>query len=192
MNIRQTIRLAALAAALPLALFGAMQNHPQVLFAGDYADPSILRDGEDYYFTYSSLCYSPGLEIWHSKNLKDWEFVSYALKDYKFSVWAPELVKHNGRYFIYYPASVGGVFAVWADKMEGPWSAPVDIGIPSYAIDPGHVVGEDGKRYIFTNGGMMYPLSDDGLKITVGQRGRRLCQQQCQCQRQRQDANRWV
>ena len=33
-------------------------------------------------------------------------------------------------------------------------------------IDPGHVVGEDGKRYLYVDKGAIAPLSDDGLKVT--------------------------
>ena len=31
------------------------------VFAGDYPDPSILRDGNDYYMVHSSFEYYPGL-----------------------------------------------------------------------------------------------------------------------------------
>ena len=35
-------------------------------------------------------------------------------------------------------------------------------------IDPGHAVGEDGKRYLFLSGGRYVPLTDDGLS-TAGE-----------------------
>jgi xylan 1,4-beta-xylosidase len=38
-------------------------KHP--LFPGDYPDPSILKDGADYWLTHSSFNYGPGLLIWH-------------------------------------------------------------------------------------------------------------------------------
>ncbi len=34
------------------------------VFAGDYPDPSILRDGDTYYMVHSSFEYYPGLLIW--------------------------------------------------------------------------------------------------------------------------------
>ncbi len=37
------------------------------------------------------------------------------------------------------------------------------MGIPGY-IDPGHIVGEDGKRYLFMNDGHRVQLTADGLK----------------------------
>jgi beta-xylosidase len=53
---------------------------------------------------------------------------------------------------------------VTADSIAGPWTDPVDLKIGN--IDPGHMVGEDGKRYLFFSGGGYAPLSDDGTSIT--------------------------
>ena len=49
------------------------------LFAGDYADPSILRVGGDFYITHTSYRYAPGLVIWHSRDLVNWTPLSSAL-----------------------------------------------------------------------------------------------------------------
>ncbi len=77
-----------------------------------------------------------------------------------------DLCKHDGRYFIYLPANPTGqgwsIYAIWADDIRGPWSAPVDLRI-SGCIDPYHVVGEDGRRYLFVNGIRKIRLTDDGL-----------------------------
>ncbi|HEY4324374.1 MAG TPA: family 43 glycosylhydrolase, partial [Mucilaginibacter sp.] len=62
------------------------------IFSGDYADPSIMRDGDDYYIVHSSFEYYPGLLIWHSKDLINWIPVTHALYKYVGSVWAPDLV----------------------------------------------------------------------------------------------------
>ena len=43
------------------------------VFAGDYPDPSILRDADDYYMVHSSFEYYPGLLIWQSKDLINWK-----------------------------------------------------------------------------------------------------------------------
>lgn len=50
------------------------------VIAGDYADPSILRVGNEYYMTHSSFDYAPGLKIWHSVDLVNREPVGYALE----------------------------------------------------------------------------------------------------------------
>ena len=37
------------------------KDFPKVILAGDYPDPTILRDGKDYYMTHSPFYYAPGL-----------------------------------------------------------------------------------------------------------------------------------
>jgi xylan 1,4-beta-xylosidase len=133
---------------------------------GDHPDPTILKDGKDYYMTFSSFESYPGLIIWHSRDLVNWRPIGPALTKNIGSVWACDIAKYNGRYFIYIPTvetNVGfKLWAVHAERMEGPWSNPVDLGI-SGCIDPGHAVGEDGKRYLFVNGIRRIRLTDDGL-----------------------------
>ena len=36
------------------------QKFPKVILSGDYPDPSIMRDGKDYYMTHSPFYYMPG------------------------------------------------------------------------------------------------------------------------------------
>ena len=135
------------------------------IFAGDHPDPSILKDGTDYYMTFSSFDALPGLVVWHSRDLVNWQPIGPALTKYVGSIWAPELVKHAGRYFIYFPARSAkyrSIYVVWAEKISGPWSEPIDLKLPDY-IDPGHAVGEDGKRYLFLSAGARVPLTEDGL-----------------------------
>ncbi|WP_223192957.1 family 43 glycosylhydrolase [Paenibacillus sedimenti] len=42
---------------------------PILILPGDYPDPSVVRVGQDYYMTHSSFDYTPGLLIWHPKDL---------------------------------------------------------------------------------------------------------------------------
>lgn len=132
------------------------------VFAGDYPDPSILRDGNDYYIVHSSFEYYPGLTIWHSKDMINWTPVTNALHKYIGSVWAPDLVKYNSKYYIYFPAS-GKNYVITADSINGPWSDPVSITVEDNPIDPGHVADDNGKRYLYFSSGGYVPLSDDGL-----------------------------
>ncbi len=136
------------------------------IMAGDHPDPSVLKDGDDYYMTFSSFEAYPALTIWHSKDLVNWQPIGPALKKYIGSIWAPELTKHNGRFYLYIPAKFPGnnnIYVIWADDIRGPWSEPVALN--NDRIDPGHILGEDGKRYLFLSHGDRVQLSDDGLKI---------------------------
>ncbi|MDI9544678.1 MAG: family 43 glycosylhydrolase [Bacteroidota bacterium] len=139
------------------------------ILGGDYPDPTIMRDGKDYYMTHSSFDYVPGLVVFHSTDLVNWQPISYALKRYLGSVWAPDICKHEDRYYIYFTVAhpSGRMnFVTYADSPYGPWSDPIDLKVGN--IDPGHAVGEDGSRWIFLSGGQRARLSDDGLSIVPG------------------------
>lgn len=138
------------------------------ILAGDHPDPSILKDGSDYYMTFSSFDAYPGLVIWHSRDLVNWQPVGPTLFSNVGAVWAPDLVKHKGRYYIYFPgigATYRSNYVIWADSIRGPWSDPIDLKVGR--IDPGHVVGPDGARYLFLSGGFVVPLAVDGLSVTA-------------------------
>lgn len=147
------------------------------IMAGAYSDPSILKDGADYYMTFSTFEADPGLLIWHSRDLVNWRPFTTALSDPLGSVFAVDLVKHDGRYFIYIPfvptswstrvTGNSAIYVIHATDIRGPWSEPVDTGIRGY-IDPGHAVGEDGERYLLLSGGHRVRLTPDGLRA-VGQ-----------------------
>ena len=139
---------------------------PQTTFqnpvlGGDYPDPSILRVGNDYYMTHSSFTYYPGLLVWHSTDLINWERISVALTKNVGSVWAPDLVKHGDIYYIYFPAG-GTNWVVTATSPKGPWSEPIDLKLSGF-IDPGHAVGPDGTRYLFLSKGFVVKLKADGI-----------------------------
>jgi xylan 1,4-beta-xylosidase len=133
------------------------------VLGGDYPDPSVLRVGNDYYLTNSSFNYYPGLLIWHSTDLIHWKRICHALNQNVGSVWAPDLVMYKNTFYIYFPAG-GTNWVVTAKSPEGPWSAPKDLNLKGF-IDPGHVVGPDGKRYLYLSKGFIVQLSEDGLSV---------------------------
>ena len=142
------------------------------VFAGDHPDPAILRDGDDYYVTFSSFESTPGLIIWHSRDLLNWQPLGSALPTPIGNVFAVDMCKVGDRYFIYIPIIPTAVspdptapvliYVIHAENMAGPWSEPVSLGIEGH-IDPGHVIGEDGNRYLFLSGVSRVRLTADGL-----------------------------
>ncbi|MET0180305.1 MAG: family 43 glycosylhydrolase [Novosphingobium sp.] len=136
------------------------------VLSGDRPDPAILKDGRDYYLTFSSFESYPGLTIWHSRDLVNWQPRKAALTRNIGSVWAVSLEKHKGRYFLYIPvkAKPNDIFVIHADSIDGPWSDPKPLGLHQH-IDPCHAVGEDGSRWLFLSGGDRVRLRDDGLAL---------------------------
>src|SRR5882762_1266000 len=79
------------------------------LFYDEFSDPDLIRVGEDYYLTGTTMHTMPGLPILHSKDLVNWRLLGYAfdrldlgpefrLEDgkeiYGQGIWAPCLRYH--------------------------------------------------------------------------------------------------
>lgn len=140
------------------------ESFPKCIMAGDYADPSIMRDGHDFYMTHSMFNYNPGFLIWHSQDLVNWEPVCRVATSHIADAWAPDLLKHNGKYYLYFP-SEKKIYVCIADRIEGPWSDPIEVK-GTVGIDPGHAVDENGQRYLFVNFGRMALLNAEGTALT--------------------------
>ena len=131
------------------------------ILAGFYPDPSITRAGEDYYLVNSSFAYSPGVPIFHSKDLVNWKSLGHVLvtptqlplqnQQTSRGIYAPTIRYHDGVfYMITTLVDVRGNFLVTATDPAGPWSEPIllpEIG----GIDPDIFFDDDGKAYIAHN-----------------------------------------
>lgn len=134
------------------------------ILPGDVADPSILEENGVYYLTCSTFCYAPGLIIHKSVNLIDWDKICYAIPESFGDIWAPDLVRSNDKYYIYFP-SKGTIWVTWSNDPEQGWSEPVDLNVRGF-IDPGHIADVlTGERYLFFNNGYAAKLSYDGLSV---------------------------
>ena len=133
------------------------------IISGFHPDPSICRVGEDYYMVHSSFEFSPGVPIFHSKDLVHWQQIGYCLTrksqlslDHMRAsggIYAPTL-RYNGGSFYMVTTLVdgGGNFYVTAKNPTGPWSEPVwlDHG----GIDPSLLFDDDGTVYYTRHEGM--------------------------------------
>lgn len=129
---------------------------------GDYADPAVCRVGEDYYLCVSTGPYRPGLSVFYSKDLVNWEFVCHPLSDFPYDVWAPDIFKLGGRFYIYFSAR-GTNYVIWSEKIEEGWCRAIDLKVGG--IDPGHCIDRNGSRYLFLSLNYIVPLTPDGLAV---------------------------
>lgn len=132
------------------------------IIPGFNPDPSICRVGEDFYLVTSTFEYFPGVPIYHSTDLVNWELIGHALDrpsqlnldGFKCSqgIFAPTIRYYNGTFYMV-TTIVGpkfGNFIVTAENPAGPWSEPHWIeGAPS--IDPSLFFDDDGKVYMSAN-----------------------------------------
>jgi xylan 1,4-beta-xylosidase len=139
------------------------------ILVGPGADNTVLKVGSDYYMMAGGGGW-PDQLIWHSRDLVNWAPVVRAFHKFEARVMASDLTYYKGKYYIYTTendpsrgSKARTNIVVWADHIEGPWSDPIDIGV--YGLfDPGHVVDQQGNRYLYFNKGMMVRLTPDGVK----------------------------
>ncbi len=132
-------------------------SYQNPILQGFHADPSICRVGDLYYLVNSSFEYFPGIPIYRSRDLVNWEQVGNAvswnnaisLEGVKESggIWAPTIRFSEGMFFVTAAIENYGNFIVHAKDPCGTWSEPVwvDIG----GIDPS-LFFEQGKAYYCT------------------------------------------
>ena len=131
------------------------------ILAGFNPDPSICRVGEDYYMVTSSFTWYPGIPVYHSKDLVNWELIGHALDrpgmvdmeglNDNDGIWATTIRYHEGTYYLITTASkAGGNFYLTAKDPRGPWSDPVWLK-ETTGIDPSLFWDDDGRCYYVGN-----------------------------------------
>ena len=97
------------------------------ILAGFYPDPSICKVGEDYYLVNSTFSYFPGIPVFHSKDLVNWELIGHVLDrpeqldtdglGLSRGIFAPAIAYHEGKFYVTCTVvDGGGNFVAVADK----------------------------------------------------------------------------
>ena len=116
--------------------------------------------------------------VFSSENLTEWTDHGMIVTQNKvpwvrpnsYSMWAPDCVYRNGKYYFYFPSSpaTGGGFAVGvaiADNPEGPF-VPVAEPIKGVnGIDPCVLQASDGNAYIFWGNGRCAKLKENMIEL---------------------------
>ena len=136
------------------------------ILPGFNPDPCICKAGDDYYMAVSSFEWMPGIPVYHSKDLKNWELYTHVLTDDETvdlkklpsakGIWAPCLTycekeelfyvvygvmnSMNARYF-----DVDN-YVITAKDIKGPWSEPVYL--HSSGFDASMLHDDDGRKWI--------------------------------------------
>ncbi len=139
---------------------GQFQNP---VIAGFYPDPSSCRAGDDFYAVASSFSFFPGLPIFHSTDLVNWEQIGHILDRpsqltmteglrASEAIFAPTIRYHDGVFYMI-TTSVQGInnFYVTATAPAGPWSDPIELPWID-GIDPSFFFDDDGRVWVTHNG----------------------------------------
>lgn len=163
-------------------LYAQKATNP-IIYA-DVPDISIVRVGNSYYMSSTTMHMSPGVPIMKSNDLVNWKMVGYAYDTlanvdatnltngknmYGEGSWASSIRFHNGTYYVSTFASTTGKTHIYSTKdiEKGPWKArsftPI-MGDNSLFFD------DDGKVYMISGGGKLrlVELKDDLSGIKPG------------------------
>jgi xylan 1,4-beta-xylosidase len=130
------------------------------LFFDEFSDPDLIRVGDDYYLTGTTMHTMPGLPILHSRDLVNWEFLTYAIDRldlgpefrlenggdiYGQGIWAPSFRYHNGTYYIFSNVNRFNTHLFTATDPKGPWK---HTKMNKSFHDLSVLFDDDGKVYI--------------------------------------------
>ncbi len=131
------------------------------ILKGFYPDPSICRAGDDFYMVTSSFAFFPGVPVFRSRDLKNWEQIGHVLtrpeqlpldsRHISGGIYAPTVRYHDGLFYMI-TTNVDGVgdFVCTAEDPAGPWSdMHVLSGVPG--IDPSLFWDDDGTCWMCGN-----------------------------------------
>ena len=130
------------------------------LFYDEFSDPDILRVGDDYYLAGTTMHSVPGLVILHSKDLVNWENVSYCFDRFDFpddafslknhqeiygqGIWAPAIRYSDGQFYIFSNINGKGLQCYTSKDIRGPWK---HHNMQGRIYDLSVLFDDDGKIY---------------------------------------------
>ena len=141
----------------------------KVLFPGNWADPTVVKVGDDYYLTSNNDHHIPSVLVWHSKDLRHWDPVGYASPSEGQGP-ATDIALYESRLYVY---GGGGrnAWVMYADPPYASWSERINMQpVAPHGIDAGHIADDDGNRYLYLSQGKVVRISRDGLKASGSHR----------------------
>ena len=130
------------------------------LFYDEFSDPDILRVGDDYYLAGTTMHTVPGLVILHSRDLVNWENISYCFDRFDFDddafslknhkeiygqgIWAPAIRYANGQFYVFSNINGKGLQCYTSKDIKGPWK---HHNMEGRIYDLSVLFDDDGKIY---------------------------------------------
>jgi len=144
----------------------AQKAHNPIIWA-DVPDMSMIRVGDTYYMSSTTMHMNPGTPIMKSKNLVDWEMASYTYETlgtldayelengqdaYAGGTWASSMRYHNGTFYVSTFSNNSGMNYIFStkDPDKTPWEVR---SFRPMVHDHSLFFDDDGRTYIVSCGG---------------------------------------
>ena len=149
----------------------------------DVPDPDIIQVDGYFYLVSTTMHLMPGAPIMRSKDLKNWETVSYVydrLTDspkynmqegtvYGRGQWATSLKYHNGKFYVLFApneaGAMGDTYIYSADCAEGPWTL---VSRMRHFHDCSLFFDDDNRVYVIYGTGELMELKPDLSDVIEG------------------------
>lgn len=180
----QLVASASLVSAQTWSADNGNGTYSNPLFYDEFSDPDLIRVGDYFYMTGTTMHAMPGLPVLRSRDLVNWELMSYALDKldlgpkyhldggeiYGKGIWAPTFRYHDGTFHIF--ANVNGEKTqhFTATNPRGPWTrTPMKVSLHDLSV----LFDDDGKTYaVWDYQAMRFAQLDSTLRDTVPGTGR--------------------
>lgn len=153
----------AVGALLPHgAALAAASTYTNPVIWQDFADIDVIRVGDTYYASASTMHYSPGAPVLRSYDLVHWEIAGHSVPVLDFGakydlngarghvrgIWASSLAYRPSNRTFYWLGQIdfARTYVYTATAVEGPWTRLTTIGTPYY--DAGPLVDTDDSLYV--------------------------------------------
>lgn len=150
----------------------------------EFSDPDLIRVGDYFYMTGTTMHAMPGLPVLRSRDLVNWELMSYAVdrldlgpkfrleggEIYGRGIWAPSFRYHNGTFHIFSNVNGETTQHFTATNPRGPWTrTPMKVSLHDLSV----LFDDDGKAYaVWDYQAMKFAQLDSTLTDTVPGKGR--------------------
>lgn len=159
------------------------QNATNPLIYADVPDISMVRVGNTYYMSSTTMHMSPGVPIMKSTDLVNWDLINYCYQtfdntdsynldngknDYGHGSWASSIRYHKGNYYVCTFANTGKTYIYKTANIEtGPWTVSI---LNSSYHDCSLFFDDDDRTYLVYGGGdiRIIELNTDATAVKAG------------------------
>jgi beta-xylosidase len=164
------------------AKWGDQKNGTYVnpVLPADYSDLDAIRVGNDYYAISSTMQFSPGMVVLHSKDLVNWEIIGHVVNDlrkispelnwdrmncYGRGIWAGSIRYYKNKFWVYFGTPNDGFFMSSATNPAGPWEPLHQLWKTSGWDDCCSFCDDDGQLYFIATNFRLDPKNNKKYNI---------------------------
>jgi beta-xylosidase len=146
----------------------------------DFSDLDAIRVGDDFYAISSTMQFSPGMIVLHSKDLVNWEIVGHVANDitrispelnwdkmncYGKGIWAGSIRYYKNKFWIYFGTPDDGFFMSSATNAAGPWEPLHQVWKVTGWDDCCSFCDDDGQLYFIATNFALDPKTNQKYNI---------------------------